>query len=86
MSDIFLPGTDGMQAFRYIREHMLAEHCPIVATSAYYTSDTEREMREWGFNGFLPKPFDLPRLIPYLEQVVREQFDSPPGHSFPQPG
>ncbi len=76
VSDIFLPGTDGIQALRYIRAHMLAENCPIVATSAYYTSDTEHEMKEWGFSGFLPKPFDLPKLIPFLEQVIQDQFDN----------
>ncbi len=64
-----------MQALRHIRHHKLADDCPIVATSAYYTPETEREMKEWGFSGFLPKPFDLPQLIPYLEQVIKDQFD-----------
>jgi CheY-like chemotaxis protein len=70
--DIFLPGVDGYQAFNYIRKHALAPTCAVVATTAYYTTDTQREVASWGFNGYLPKPFDSATLVPYLEEVVSQ--------------
>ncbi len=69
--DIFLPGIDGYQALHYIRKHELAPASAVVATTAYYTSDTQREVLAWGFNGYLPKPFNPETLVSYLEQVAR---------------
>jgi CheY-like chemotaxis protein len=71
--DVFMPGIDGYQAFRHIRQNALAANRPIVAITAYYTSDTEQDVLAWGFNGFVAKPFEPTKLIPYLESVVRSQ-------------
>ncbi len=68
--DIFLPGIDGYQALHYIRKHGLAPQSAVVATTAYYTSDTQREVLAWGFNGYLPKPFNPETLVPYLQRVA----------------
>ncbi len=68
--DIFLPGIDGYQALHHIRKHSLAPTSAVVATTAYYTSDTQREVLAWGFNGYLAKPFNPDTLVAYLEQVV----------------
>ncbi len=69
--DIFLPGIDGYQALHHIRKHGLAPTSAVVATTAYYTSDTSREVLAWGFNGYLAKPFNPETLVPYLEQMAR---------------
>jgi CheY-like chemotaxis protein len=68
--DIFLPGTDGYQTLHHIRKHGLAPASAVVATTAYYTSDTQREVLAWGFNGYLPKPFNAETLVPFLQQVA----------------
>ena len=68
--DIFLPGIDGYQALRRIRQTALAPECRFVATTAYYTNDTEQEIAKRGFDGYIPKPFDSSRLIAYLESIV----------------
>ncbi len=68
--DIFLPGIDGYQALHHIRKHGLAPSSAVVATTAYYTPDTAREVLAWGFNGYLQKPFDPDTLVSYLEQMV----------------
>jgi CheY-like chemotaxis protein len=79
--DIFLPGIDGYQAYNYIRKHVLAPNSVVIATTAYYTSDTQREILSWGFSGYLPKPFDPATLVPYLEEVAgkRKKQQPPPG-------
>jgi CheY-like chemotaxis protein len=68
--DIFLPGIDGYQALHHIRKQGLAPTSAVVATTAYYTPDTQREVLAWGFNGYLPKPFNLETLVPYLQQIA----------------
>lgn len=68
--DIFLPGIDGYQALKRIRQAALIPDCPVVATTAYYTNDTEQETFSRGFAGFMPKPIDSNRVVSYLESVV----------------
>jgi len=68
--DIFLPNLDGYQALQQIRKHALVPNCRIVATTAYYTAETQKEVLAWGFSGYLPKPLNPSKLVPYLRQVV----------------
>lgn len=71
--DIFLPGIDGFQALHQIRKNALAPNCSVVATTAYYTSDTKNDVLARGFSGYLPKPLNPSTLVPYLEEVVRRR-------------
>jgi halimadienyl-diphosphate synthase len=68
--DIVLPGMDGYQAFRKIREMSLP--CSVVATTAYCSADTSKQIKDWGFNGYLEKPFDALRVADYLTGIVRD--------------
>jgi CheY-like chemotaxis protein len=68
--DIFLPGLDGYQALNLIRKRSLARGAKIVATTAYYTQDTEQEIMQRGFDGYLAKPIDSNSLVSYLENIV----------------
>ena len=69
LMDIFLPGLDGYQALDRIRQAALAPTSRIIATTAYYTRDTQEEVLQRGFDGYLSKPFDE-GLINYLQKVV----------------
>ncbi len=71
--DIFLPGIDGFQALHQIRKDALAPNCSVVATTAYYTSDTREDILSRGFSGYLPKPLNPSTLVPYLEEIVRRR-------------
>jgi len=70
--DLFLPGMDGYQALNQIRKRSLARNAKIIATTAYYTQDTEQEIFQRGFDGYLAKPIDSNELIEYLQRVVNE--------------
>jgi DNA-binding response OmpR family regulator len=63
--DLFLPGTDGFQTLLEVRKRMVAD-CRILATTAYYTKDTEREVVRYGFDGYIPKPFVPDSFVAYL--------------------
>jgi CheY-like chemotaxis protein len=65
--DIVLPGKDGYKILKTIRPQA---HCPIVATTAYYTSDSAPDFNQRGFDGYLLKPIQPELLVGYLEGVV----------------
>ena len=67
--DIFLPGMDGYQALDRIRRSALASGSRIIATTAYYTNDTQQEVIRRGFDGYVPKPFDE-GLVGYLQRIT----------------
>jgi CheY-like chemotaxis protein len=69
LMDIFLPGLDGYQALDRIRRMGGVEDTRIIATTAYYTHDTEQEVLRRGFDGYVAKPFDK-NLINYLQSVL----------------
>lgn len=69
LMDIFLPGIDGYQALDRIRRAALAPNSRIIATTAYYTQDTQQEVIARGFDGYIAKPFDK-GLLKYLHSVV----------------
>jgi CheY-like chemotaxis protein len=67
--DIVLPGKDGYKVLKTIR-NMPKAHCPIIATTAYYTSDSAPDFNQRGFDGYLLKPIQPEQLVKYLEEVV----------------
>lgn len=69
LMDIFLPGLDGYQALDRIRRMYQSSKGRIIATTAYYTHDTEQEILSRGFDGYVAKPFDR-NLIGYLEKAL----------------
>ena len=69
LMDIFLPGLDGYQALDRIRRMSRVSACRVIATTAYYTHDTEQEVLRRGFDGYVAKPFDK-NLIYYLQHIL----------------
>lgn len=70
--DIYLPGIDGFKALKEIRQRQLAPNTSIVATTAYYNTDTPTDIRARGFDGYLQKPFNPQTLAPYLTQIASQ--------------
>ena len=64
--DLFLPTFDGFQTLGKISEVVDRSACRILATTAYYTKDTRREVMERGFDGYIPKPFVPDSFLDYL--------------------
>lgn len=55
--DLFLPDRDGYQTLLAMRALPEAKSVLFVATTAYYTLDTQQEVLKHGFDGYMPKPF-----------------------------
>lgn len=69
--DLDLPGVDGFQIARLIRQRESAEqHLPIVAVTARTGSQDEARAREAGMDGFLQKPLTGEQLGAALARIV----------------
>jgi signal transduction histidine kinase/CheY-like chemotaxis protein/streptogramin lyase len=70
--DLDLPGVDGFQIARLIRQREHAgQHLPIVAVTARSGSDDEARARAAGMDDFLRKPVSGEQLAGTLARVVR---------------
>ncbi len=68
--DIFLPDTDGYKLLQEIRAMPRFDRCPVVATTAYYTTDSQATMMKRGFTAVLLKPYDPQQVIQVLKAVL----------------
>jgi DNA-binding response OmpR family regulator len=63
--DLMMPGTNGIQLARMVREHHVATR--VVLTSAYHLSERQLVRADCGAVGFVPKPFDLSELARFIK-------------------
>jgi two-component system, cell cycle response regulator DivK len=68
--DIYLPDRNGYDTLKAIKQIPLQNASKIVAVTAFYTTETEQNMRERGFDGFLTKPLSVTQLVPYLHELL----------------
>ena len=73
--DHMMPGMDGIEATQLIREigTEYAKKIPIIALTANAIAGNEEKFLTKGFQAFLSKPIDLPRLDEALRHWVRDK-------------
>ncbi len=69
LMDYKLPGIDGIEAFRRIRNASGTAHIPIVAVTASAMQEESRRMKEAGFDGFLTKPINVKEFLQAVEDL-----------------
>lgn len=68
--DLFLPDRDGYQTLVAMRALPQSSKSLFIATTAYYTFDTQQEVLEYGFDGYMPKPFGPAELAENLRSFT----------------
>ena len=68
--DLDLPGVDGFQVARLIRQREAGRRLPIVAVTARSGEADELRSRESGMDGFLRKPLSGEQLAAMLARVL----------------
>ncbi|MDR2184132.1 MAG: response regulator [Treponema sp.] len=74
--DHMMPGMDGIEAVRIIRNEIGSEYAktvPIIALTANALAGNEEMFLAAGFNAFIAKPIDIMRLDVLLNQWVRDK-------------
>jgi len=59
LMDLGLPGIDGTEALRLLRESPATAGIPVVAVTAYAMPADQERSRAAGFDGYLTKPLDV---------------------------
>ncbi len=67
-----MPGMDGVETARKIREKVGAD-VPILVLTSYDWSDIEQEAREAGINAFMPKPFFTSTFFQTIKPLFGEE-------------
>ena len=73
--DILLPGVDGIELVRRIRE---TSGVPIIMVSAREAVDTKLEALDLGADDYLTKPFSIEELLARVRSILRKSTDSMP--------
>jgi CheY-like chemotaxis protein len=68
--DMMMPGVDGLDATRQIREYQSLQTTPIVAVSAYGADQYRHKALDAGCNEYVPTPFDPDALSRLIERLL----------------
>lgn len=68
LMDISLPGLNGKEVTRKIRQHPSLHAIPILALTAHAMEAEQQSIRESGVNGLLTKPINDDLLVAALQQ------------------
>jgi CheY-like chemotaxis protein len=70
LMDISMPGQDGLDATRWIRDMVETSNngIPIFAVTSFSSEEHTKEILDAGFNEHFVKPFDLPKTLKVLDK------------------
>lgn len=70
--DVLLPGIDGLQLCRKIKDTESLGRIPVVILTASNVKDVERKCSEAGADSYLKKPFDSLELVSKVKFLLGE--------------
>ena len=68
LMDVRMPGMDGVEAFKKIKE--TSPDTPVIMVTAYAVEDLIREALQEGAFGCLRKPLDFDKLFELIENAI----------------
>ena len=76
LMDLQLPGIDGIETMRRLRDGLLGEDVPVVAVTAFAMAEDRERLALAGFDGHIEKPISV-RALPGLveDYLAREASD-----------
>jgi signal transduction histidine kinase len=75
LSDIGLPGADGFELIRRVRERRPAEKLPAIAFTAYSQSEDRDLAHRAGFQAHVAKPASPAEVVRLVSEVARGRFN-----------
>lgn len=68
--DIQLPGIDGLEVLKLLREDPATREIPVIALTAHAMRGDEDKFLKAGFSGYISKPIDIHRFKSVIAQFV----------------
>ncbi|MFD0672200.1 HD-GYP domain-containing protein [Cohnella sp. GCM10027633] len=73
--DMHMPGMDGLEVLKKIREHAGADnYLPVLMLTADTTSDARQRGLQAGANDFLTKPYDRTEVVLRMNNLLKTRF------------
>lgn len=69
LTDVMMPGMDGLELTRRIKAHVLTNHIPVVMLSARSEIEDRLSGQQQGADAYLGKPFDEQELVLTLQNL-----------------
>jgi two-component system, cell cycle response regulator DivK len=70
LMDLAMPGIDGLESTRRIREDAELRDVPVIALTAFSTGGFRRAAYDTGFDGYLTKPVEFDRLHDLIRRLL----------------
>jgi two-component system cell cycle response regulator DivK len=71
LMDIQLPGIDGLEATRRIRESPALQSIPVIAVTSYALSGDDAKVRQAGCDDYVAKPFSPRALLAKIRERLK---------------
>ena len=71
LMDLQLPGIDGVEALRLLRQDPVVRDVPVVAVTAFAMKEDRDRAAANGFDGYLAKPISIRALPAQVEAFLR---------------
>jgi len=68
--DLAMPGVDGLESTRQIRQNESLKDIPVIALTAFSTEGFRRAAHDTGFDGYLTKPVNFARLADLIGRLI----------------
>jgi signal transduction histidine kinase/ligand-binding sensor domain-containing protein/DNA-binding response OmpR family regulator len=73
ITDLMMPGMDGLELARKIKEEVTTSHIPVVVLTAKTDLDTQVEALKTGADDFITKPFSSTYLKARIENILEQR-------------
>ncbi|WP_455609317.1 hybrid sensor histidine kinase/response regulator transcription factor [Bacteroides rodentium] len=73
LSDVVMPGKDGYQLCREIKEDLLLCHLPVILVTAKATMENQVEGLNTGADAYVTKPFDPTYLLALIKSLLKNR-------------
>jgi CheY-like chemotaxis protein len=70
LTDLAMPHMDGWQTLAALRANPNTRHIPVVAITAYHSTDLAEDALQAGFDACFPKPVDPRTFVQSLTEIV----------------
>lgn len=73
VSDIMMPGMDGIELLKKLKENLETSHIPIVLLSAKTTLESRLDGMSYGADDYITKPFSVPYFEARIANLLKQR-------------